>query len=116
MALIKTEKNIKNPFDSQDNLGMSVAKGKTILDFNWARDDGVLGWQWQRTNHTQTICTSLQTDNHANKLSFITNCMEYAAEGSRPRGRRKRTWREVVEKDCQARKFITKFSLARWFS
>ena len=43
MALIKTEKNIKNPFDSQDNFGMSVAKGKTILDFNWARDDGVLG-------------------------------------------------------------------------
>jgi len=25
-------------------------------------------------------------------------------EGPRPRGRPKRTWREVVEKDCQARK------------
>jgi len=24
-------------------------------------------------------------------------------EGSRPRGRPKRTWREVVQKDCQAR-------------
>jgi len=29
--------------------------------------------------------------------------MEYEAEGSRPRGRPKRTWREVVQKDCQAR-------------
>ena len=25
-------------------------------------------------------------------------------EGSRPRGRPKRTWREVVQKDCRARK------------
>ena len=23
-------------------------------------------------------------------------------EGARPRGRRKKTWREIVEKDCQA--------------
>jgi len=30
-------------------------------------------------------------------------CMEYEVEGSRPRGRPKRTWREVVQKDCQAR-------------
>jgi len=28
--------------------------------------------------------------------------MEYEVEGSRPRGRSKRTWREVVQKDCQA--------------
>jgi len=25
-------------------------------------------------------------------------------EGARPRGRPKKTWREMVEKDCQARK------------
>jgi len=30
--------------------------------------------------------------------------MEYEVEGPRPRRRPKRTWREVVEKDCQARK------------
>jgi len=29
-------------------------------------------------------------------------CMEYEVEGSRARGRPKRTWREVVQKDCQA--------------
>jgi len=28
--------------------------------------------------------------------------MEYEAEGSRPRGRPKRTWTEVEQKDCQA--------------
>ena len=30
--------------------------------------------------------------------------MEYEVEGPRPRGRPKRTWREVVWEDCQARK------------
>jgi len=28
--------------------------------------------------------------------------MENEVEGPRPRGRPKKTWREVVEKDCQA--------------
>jgi len=27
----------------------------------------------------------------------------YEVEGARPRGRPKKTWREIVEKDCQAR-------------
>jgi len=30
--------------------------------------------------------------------------MEYELEGSRPRDGPKRTWIEVVQKDCQARK------------
>ena len=30
--------------------------------------------------------------------------MEYEVHGPRPRGRPKRTWREVVGEDCQARK------------
>jgi len=38
-------------------------KGKTSLDFNEARDDGVLGWQWHQLDHMQIICTSLQRDN-----------------------------------------------------
>jgi len=29
--------------------------------------------------------------------------MEYAVEGARPRGRPNKTWREIVEKDCQVR-------------
>jgi len=32
----------------------------------------------------------------------MKKCMEYEAEGSRLRGRPKRTWKEVVETDCQA--------------
>jgi len=35
---------------------------------------------------------------------WVNKCMEYEVEGSRPRGRPKRTWREVVQKDCQAHK------------
>jgi len=37
-------------------------KGKTNLDFTKARDSE---WQWHQLGHMQ-ICTSLQTDNHAN--------------------------------------------------
>jgi len=34
---------------------------------------------------------------------WVKKCMEYKVGGSRPRGRPKRTWTEVVQKDCQAR-------------
>jgi len=34
---------------------------------------------------------------------WVKKCMEYEVEVSRPRGRPKRTWKEVVQKDCQAR-------------
>jgi len=33
----------------------------------------------------------------------VKKCMEYEVEGPRPRGRPKRTWREVVREDCQVR-------------
>jgi len=44
-------------------------KGKNNLDFTEARDSE---WQWHQLGHTQ-VCTSLQTDNHANTppLSFL---------------------------------------------
>ena len=35
---------------------------------------------------------------------WVKKCMEYEVEGSRPRKRPKRTWKEVVREDCQARK------------
>ena len=34
----------------------------------------------------------------------VKKCIEYEVQGPRPRGRPKRTWREVVREDCQARK------------
>ena len=44
-------------------------KGKSDLDFTEARDSE---WQWHQLGHMQ-VCTSLQTDNHANTppLSFL---------------------------------------------
>jgi len=35
---------------------------------------------------------------------WVKKCMENEVEGVRPRGRPKKTWREIVKKDCQARK------------
>jgi len=35
--------------------------------------------------------------------NWVKKRMEYEVEGVRPRGRPKKTWREIVEKDCQAR-------------
>ena len=35
---------------------------------------------------------------------WVKKCMEHEVEGPRPRGRPKKTWKEVVRDDCQARK------------
>jgi len=42
--------------------------------------------------------------------------MEYKVEGSKPKGRPKRTWIEVVEKDCQACKLNKEDAInrSRW--
>jgi len=39
---------------------------------------------------------------------WVKKCMACEVEGPRPRGRPKRTWTEVVQKDCQARKLNLK--------
>jgi len=42
--------------------------------------------------------------------------MDYEVEGARSRGRPKRTWRQVVQKDCQARKLNREDAMdhSRW--
>jgi len=35
---------------------------------------------------------------------LVKKCMEYQVEGARPRGKPKKTWTEIAEKDCQTRK------------
>ena len=47
--------------------------------------------------------------NHHVQFSHLTatcvtcmECMEHEVEGPRPRGRPKKTWKEVVREDCQA--------------
>ena len=56
------------PFSRTTRVGR-YQKGKTNLDFTEARDSE---WQWHQLSHMQ-VCTSLQTDNHANTspLSFL---------------------------------------------
>jgi len=34
---------------------------------------------------------------------WMKKCMVYEVKGARPRGRPKKTWRKIVEKDCNAR-------------
>jgi len=45
---------------------------------------------------------------------WVKKCMEYEVAGSRPRGRPKRTWKEVVREDCQARKLNKEDAVDRW--
>ena len=44
---------------------------------------------------------------------WVKKCMEHEVEGSRPRGRPKKTWKEVVRDDCQARKLNKKDAIDR---
>ena len=53
------------------------------------------------------LCSSVQWYGHVMRKrddDLVKKCMEYEVESPRPRGRPDRTWKEVVEKDCQARK------------
>jgi len=65
------ENPFKHPFNGPLSRTTRVSryqKGKTNLDFTEARDSE---WQSHQLGHMQ-VCTSLQTDNHANTspLSF----------------------------------------------
>ena len=59
-------------------------------------DDIILILQHNRLQLYEHVLQKEDTD-------WVKKCMEYEVEGSRPRGRPKRTWKEVVQKDCQAR-------------
>jgi len=45
-------------------------KGKTIVSISTRQEVLGLGMQWHQLDHMQTICTSLQTDNHTNTSSL----------------------------------------------
>jgi len=55
------------------------------------------GWYYSKTgcDGMGMCCEKKDTD-------WVKKCMVYEVQGSRPRGRPKRMWREVVQKDCQA--------------
>jgi len=44
---------------------------------------------------------------------WVKKCMAYEVEGPRPRGRPKRTWREVVREDYEAHKLNTEDAMDR---
>ena len=71
-------------------------KGKTNLDFTAARDSE---WQWRQLGHMQ-VCTSLQTDNHANtpSLCFFTGRMPFL-----PPNQQRRSTEGRTEKKLKAR-------------
>ena len=50
---------------------------------------------------------------HEEDYDLVKKCTECEVKGSRPRGRPKRTWREVVKEDCQARKLNTEDAMDR---
>ena len=47
---------------------------------------------------------------------WVKKCMEYEVEDARPRGRPKKTWIEIVEKDCKAHVLNTEDAMdsSRW--
>jgi len=59
-------------------------------------DDIILVLQQNRLRWYRHVLRKEDTD-------WVKICMEYEVEGSRPSGRPKRMWTEVVQKDCQAR-------------
>jgi len=59
-------------------------------------DDIILTLQQNRLQWHRHVLRKEDTDR-------VKKCMQYEVQGSRPRGRLKRTWKEVVQKDCQAR-------------
>jgi len=59
-------------------------------------DDMILILQQNRLQWYGHVLRKEDTD-------WVKKCMEYDVEVSRPRGRPKRIWREVVQKDCQTR-------------
>jgi len=71
-------------------MGMCCKK-KTLIE--------LVSWSLTSLFSTNMAISETNTD-------WVKKCMEYEVEGSRPRGRPKRIWTEVVQvqKGCQARK------------
>jgi len=51
---------------------------------------------------TQSVSSFLGHVLQKEDTDWVKKSMDYEVEGSRPRGRPKKTWKEVVQKDCQA--------------
>jgi len=72
-------------------------------------DDVILVVQQNRSRRYRHVLRKEDTD-------WVKKCMEYKVEGFRPRTRPKRTSRQDVQKDCQARKLNREDAMdhSRW--
>ena len=91
---------------------MEVRPGLSGLKMRWHFSEQ----RWEvKGVKTKTRNRWYNTDTRAKQAAMVWACVvkrrhwlgeeiiEYEVEGSRPRGRPKRTWKEVVQGDCQAR-------------
>ena len=81
-------------------------KGRTSLELNEARDDRLLGWQWHQLDHMQTICTSLQIDNHTNtsSLNFYRSVALAEAQPTVSKHWRQESVKEICKNDRSSHK------------
>jgi len=69
-------------------------------------DDIILILQQNRLRRYRHVLRKEDSD-------WVKKCMEYEVDGSRPKGRPKRTCTEVVQKDCQARNLDKEDAMGR---
>jgi len=68
--------------------------------------DNFSGFSWWTCINHIPLCPWIvkYKNNFFHVFRRVKKCTEYEVGGSRPRGRPKRTWLQVVQKDCQTRK------------
>ena len=71
LRLVMNYCNCLTAFFFQDNLGKPAPERQ---NYSGLMKQEMMGWHWHQLDHMQTICTSLQTDNHGSTLS-INFCM-----------------------------------------
>jgi len=59
------------PFNGLFSRTTSVSQHQKGEPFRIFMKQEMMGWQWHQLYHMQVICTSLQTDNHANTLPLL---------------------------------------------
>ena len=70
----------------------------------------------QHWYYSRTGCDGMGTCCEKKGHDWLKICMQHEVEVPRPRGRPKRTWRELVENDCQAHKLNKEDAMdcSRW--
>jgi len=112
--------------DNMENRGMRATQTHTqpfysSLDFVWVSryqknhspSHTYRGHQLSHISFIHLIWSMASALFNLRDNDWVKKCMEYEVEAARSRGRPKKTWREIVEKDCQLRKLNTKHAMDR---